>query len=183
MLRQLVRRWHDRKIILALLFNNLFEFPWRRVRHLEMKKAVDMTLWAKELLCKNVFSRHHTQPMCRNNWNNHCLSSILYSSCWQLLIIWGTPVVFPVAKDLTEDWCCWSSAGSRKNYGFMNRTPLFSVLLIVFHGFSKQKNTNAKVVNRPRFLWFHREKSPSKLYRSTGSNNPNYLILEFADLE
>lgn len=45
------------------------------------------------------------------------------------------------------------------------------------------KNRNAKAVNRPRFLWFHREKSPSKLYRSTGSNNPNYLILEFADLE
>lgn len=29
-----------------------------------------------------------------------------------------------------------------------------------------KKNRNT-AVNRPRFLWFHREKSPSKLYRST----------------
>ena len=50
----------------ADLFNNFFAFPWHGVQHLEIKKAVDTPL-CEELLCKKVFSRHHTHPQYANH--------------------------------------------------------------------------------------------------------------------
>ena len=103
--------------------------------------------------------------MCRNNWNNHrpYLQSCTVTAVGYL----GSPSGFPSRLRFDRGLVLLILSRFPKKFWLHELHAGVQRIADRISWLFEAKKTRNTAVNRPRFLWFHREKSPSKLYRST----------------